>query len=107
MEGLDDGDTEIMKDLGLETPNNAAIRQQGGSSMFFSEDSSTIEIQNQPLASGYYISTAPAPELPTWFWATCPSAKRHSPVHLKSSLHINISEVKVRNFGVHGDLRAT
>ncbi|UMM17620.1 hypothetical protein L5515_014078 [Caenorhabditis briggsae] len=94
MEGLDDGDTEIMKDLGLETPSSAAIRQTGGVSMFFSEDSSSIEIQNQPLASGYYISTAPAPELPSWFWATCPSAKRHSPVHLKSSLHINISEVK-------------
>ncbi|CAL2032838.1 unnamed protein product [Caenorhabditis brenneri] len=94
MEGLDDGDTEIMKDLGLETPSSAAIRHGGQTSMFFSEDSSSIEIQNQPLASGYYISTAPAPELPTWFWATCPSAKRHSPVHLKSSLHINISEVK-------------
>lgn len=94
MEGLDDGDTEIMKDLGLETPSSAAIRQTGGPSMFFSEDSSSIEIQNQPLASGYYISTAPAPELPAWFWATCPSAKRHSPVHLKSSLHIHISEVK-------------
>lgn len=94
MEGLDDGDTEIMKDLGLETPSSAAIRQSGGTSIFFSEDSSSIEIQNQPLASGYYISTAPAPELPNWFWATCPSAKRHSPVHLKSSLHINISEVK-------------
>uniref|UniRef100_A0A1I7UBP5 Mediator of RNA polymerase II transcription subunit 13 n=1 Tax=Caenorhabditis tropicalis TaxID=1561998 RepID=A0A1I7UBP5_9PELO len=93
MEGLDDGDTEIMKDLGLETPSSAAIRQSGTTS-FFSEDSSSIEIQNQPLASGYYISTAPAPELPSWFWATCPSAKRHSPVHLKSSLHINISEVK-------------
>ncbi|CAI2341364.1 unnamed protein product [Caenorhabditis sp. 36 PRJEB53466] len=96
MEGLDDGDTEIIKDLGLglETPSSAAIRQTGGTSMFFSEDSSTIEIQNQPLASGYYISTAPAPELPNWFWATSPSSKRHSPVHLKSSLHINISEVK-------------
>lgn len=94
MEGLDDGDTEIMKDLGLETPSSAAIRPGGQTSMFFSEDSSSIEIQNQPLASGYYISTAPAPELPTWFWATCPSAKRHTPVHLKSSLHINISEVK-------------
>lgn len=47
----------------------------------------------QPMAIGYYISTAPALDLPDWFWAACPSAKQRSPVHLKSSLHIHMSNI--------------
>lgn len=47
-------------------------------------------MQNQPLATGFYVSTAPPGDLPEWFWASCPSAKRRAPVHLKSSLHINV-----------------
>ena len=47
---------------------------------------SEVSIENQPLATGYYVSTAPAPHLPDWFWAQCPSSKRSTPVHLKVSL---------------------
>ncbi|KAL3994049.1 Mediator complex subunit 13 N-terminal family protein [Acanthocheilonema viteae] len=53
-----------------------------------------ISIENQPLATGYYISTAPASDLPEWFWSACPSAKRRNPVHLKSSLHLNTPNVQ-------------
>uniref|UniRef100_A0A0R3QPB6 Mediator of RNA polymerase II transcription subunit 13 n=1 Tax=Brugia timori TaxID=42155 RepID=A0A0R3QPB6_9BILA len=53
-----------------------------------------VSIENQPLATGYYISTAPASDLPEWFWSACPSAKRRNPVHLKSSLHLNTPNVQ-------------
>ncbi|KAI6202628.1 Mediator of RNA polymerase II transcription subunit 13 [Aphelenchoides fujianensis] len=52
-----------------------------------------ITIDHQPMAVGYVVSTAGASELPSWFWNTCPNAKRHLPVHLKNSLHINSSNV--------------
>ncbi|KAI6194899.1 Mediator of RNA polymerase II transcription subunit 13 [Aphelenchoides besseyi] len=52
-----------------------------------------VPIDHQPMAVGYVVSTAGASELPSWFWNTCPNAKRHLPVHLKNALHINSSNV--------------
>jgi mediator of RNA polymerase II transcription subunit 13 len=52
------------------------------------------QIDNQPLATGHYVSTAPASGLPDWFWSTCPAAKRRCPVHLKSSLHLHSPHVQ-------------
>lgn len=67
---------------------SASIRT-GFANAFFPENAPEA-CQNQPLAVGFYISTAPPGDLPDWFWASCPSAKRRAPVHLKSSLHITI-----------------
>lgn len=54
----------------------------------------TLEtIDHQPMAVGYMVSTAPANDLPDWFWSNCPSAKRQLPVHLKNALHINSSNI--------------
>lgn len=53
-----------------------------------------MSIENQPLATGYYISTAPASDLPDWFWSSCPFVKRRNPVHLKCSLHLNTPNVQ-------------
>ncbi|KAA0187299.1 SAPK substrate protein 1 [Fasciolopsis buskii] len=50
-------------------------------------------LMQQPLAMGYYISTAPAGPLPSWFWAACPHASYQYPVCLKSALHIQTSLV--------------
>ncbi|KAJ1346251.1 Let-19p [Parelaphostrongylus tenuis] len=57
---------------------------------FFSENTADVSMENQPLATGFYVSTAPAADVPDWFWTSCPSAKNRTPVHLKSSLHINV-----------------
>lgn len=45
----------------------------------------------QPLAIGYYVSTAAAGPLPSWFWTACPHAKHQYPVCLKSALHLHTS----------------
>jgi mediator of RNA polymerase II transcription subunit 13 len=50
-------------------------------------------IDHQPMSIGYSVSTAPANDLPDWFWNTCPNKKRELPVHLKSALHINSSNI--------------
>lgn len=41
------------------------------------------ELKQQPLALGYYVSTAPADSLPHWFWASCPQAQHQCPLFLK------------------------
>ncbi|KAG7476435.1 hypothetical protein MATL_G00082940, partial [Megalops atlanticus] len=49
------------------------------------------ELKQQPLALGYYVSTAQAEDLPNWFWASCPQAQNQCPLFLKASLHHHIS----------------
>ena len=46
-------------------------------------------LQQQPLALGYYISTASTGHLPRWFWSSCPHLENVCPVFLKSALHLN------------------
>lgn len=43
----------------------------------------------QPLALGYYVSTAPTGEMPAWFWASCPHMARSCPAFLKCALHLH------------------
>lgn len=37
----------------------------------------------QPLALGYFVSTAKAGPLPDWFWSACPQAQNQCPLFLK------------------------
>lgn len=41
------------------------------------------ELKQQPLALGYYVSTAKAENLPEWFWSSCPQAQNQCPLFLK------------------------
>ncbi|CAH8841921.1 unnamed protein product [Trichobilharzia szidati] len=52
-------------------------------------------LMQQPLAMGYYISTASAGPLPSWFWAACPHSRFQYPVCLKSALHLQTTLVGV------------
>ncbi|VDL81075.1 unnamed protein product [Nippostrongylus brasiliensis] len=76
-----------MDNLGPPQPSSS-FRNAGNS--FFSDNTADVSMENQPLATGFYVSTAPAADVPDWFWASCPGAKNRTPVHLKSSLHINV-----------------
>ncbi|KAG8146219.1 hypothetical protein E2320_012593 [Naja naja] len=49
------------------------------------------ELKQQPLALGYFVSTAKAENLPQWFWSSCPHAQNQCPLFLKASLHHHIS----------------
>uniref|UniRef100_A0A672ZJ46 Mediator of RNA polymerase II transcription subunit 13 n=1 Tax=Sphaeramia orbicularis TaxID=375764 RepID=A0A672ZJ46_9TELE len=64
-------------------------RNQG--ERLLSRDSPPEELKQQPLALGYYVSTAQANGLPHWFWASCPQAESQCPLFLKASLHHHIS----------------
>ncbi|KAL3227711.1 hypothetical protein MRX96_003677 [Rhipicephalus microplus] len=52
-----------------------------------------MQLLQQPLALGYYVSTAPTGPLPRWFWATCPHLRGSCPVFLKSALLLHCPTV--------------
>uniref|UniRef100_A0A8C4WU81 Mediator of RNA polymerase II transcription subunit 13 n=1 Tax=Eptatretus burgeri TaxID=7764 RepID=A0A8C4WU81_EPTBU len=52
-------------------------------------------IQQQPLALGYFVSTAPAGPLPSWFWAPRPQAQSQCPLFLKASLHLHVPSAQL------------
>ncbi|XP_061703731.1 mediator of RNA polymerase II transcription subunit 13-like isoform X3 [Syngnathoides biaculeatus] len=67
-------------------------RSQG--ERLLSRDNPPEELKQQPLALGYYVSTAQAGGLPHWFWAPYPQAENQCPLFLKASLHHHISTVQ-------------
>lgn len=48
----------------------------------------------QPLALGYFVSTAPTGPMPNWFWASCPHLENVCPVFLKHALHMHSPNVQ-------------
>ncbi|GFR23142.1 mediator of RNA polymerase II transcription subunit 13 [Trichonephila clavata] len=49
-----------------------------------------LQLLQQPLALGYYVSTAKVGPVPKWFWASCPQMENKLPVFLKSALLIHL-----------------
>ena len=49
------------------------------------EELSNHSLLQQPLAVGFYVSTAPTGPLPTWFWSSCPQRENHCPVCFRVS----------------------
>lgn len=45
----------------------------------------------QPLAMGYYVSTADSGPLPKWFWSACPENENQKPYTFKAALHVHYS----------------
>jgi len=51
----------------------------------------------QPLALGYYVSTAPTGDMPSWFWSSCPHLARACPAFLKCALHLHNHAVQANS----------
>jgi hypothetical protein len=47
------------------------------------EELSNHSLLQQPLAVGFYVSTAPTGPLPDWFWSACPQRENLCPVCLR------------------------
>lgn len=61
----------------------------------------TLQLLQQPLALGYYISTAKIGHMPNWFWSTSPHLRNSCPVFLKSALHIHMPCVQLSDDLLH------
>uniref|UniRef100_A0A7N6AYH0 Mediator of RNA polymerase II transcription subunit 13 n=1 Tax=Anabas testudineus TaxID=64144 RepID=A0A7N6AYH0_ANATE len=74
------------------SPNTSPVPSPGSpSGMGMGSHFQHTRLKQQPLALGYYVSTAQANGLPHWFWASCPQAESQCPLFLKASLHHHIS----------------
>jgi len=91
-DGMDDAFGDMMLMGGVDAGVNDDEIE--GLDINFDLGTETSNIANQPVAVGYMISTAPAPNVPEWFWTTCPPAKSQTPVHLKSALHISVAHIQ-------------
>ena len=49
-----------------------------------------LNILQQPMALGYFISTASAGPLPDWFWSSCPQAQNQCPLFLKVHTQVQL-----------------
>jgi len=63
---------------------------RGSESMGIGMSDEPLQLLQQPLALGYYVSTAKTGPLPNWFWASCPQMKETCPVFLKAALLIHV-----------------
>uniref|UniRef100_A0A1A9W5S5 Mediator of RNA polymerase II transcription subunit 13 n=1 Tax=Glossina brevipalpis TaxID=37001 RepID=A0A1A9W5S5_9MUSC len=72
--------------------------QSAGGNNFNSAQQQDVEevgsINQQPLAVGYLVSTAPTGRMPTWFWAACPHLEDVCPVFLKTALHLHVPNIQ-------------
>lgn len=59
------------------------VVSQGQSADRMESHEEALNILQQPMALGYFISTAKAGPLPDWFWSACPQAQNQCPLFLK------------------------
>lgn len=64
----------------------------------------TTQLLQQPLALGFYISTAKIGQMPNWFWSSCPHLRNSCPVFLKSALHIHAPCVQLSDDFLHSNV---
>lgn len=76
-----------MRSFSTSQHNGQAL--SNGKVMTDPQEDDMATLQQQPLALGYYISTASTGNLPRWFWSSCPHMENVCPVFLKSALHLN------------------
>lgn len=60
---------------------------QGQSADRMESHEEALNILQQPMALGYFVSTAKAGPLPDWFWSACPQAQNQCPLFLKVHKH--------------------
>lgn len=71
--------------LPFANPHLLLFPQGQGTDRLLSTEShdEVTNILQQPLALGYFVSTAKAGPLPDWFWSACPQAQNQCPLFLK------------------------
>ncbi|RWS17807.1 Mediator of RNA polymerase II transcription subunit 13-like protein [Dinothrombium tinctorium] len=100
---------------GMSHPDSPAGRQTGFDGGGHHKNSSVIggempdeplQLLQQPLALGYYVSTAQTGPLPKWFWSSCPHLQDINPVFLKSALLIHTPSVQQNNDDLYSNTRS-
>ncbi|CAB3370318.1 Hypothetical predicted protein [Cloeon dipterum] len=73
-------------------PCNTNSMSSGGVVLEVQEEVGVV--LQQPLALGYYVSTAKTGKMPHWFWASCPHLEDMNPTFLKNALHLHSHSIQ-------------
>ncbi|CAG9838725.1 unnamed protein product [Diabrotica balteata] len=86
---------------GAGSPNGGTNVGREGTPMIGGMNSKGIEpseevgvVLQQPLALGYFVSTAPTGKMPRWFWSSCPHLEGVCPAFLKNALHLHSPNIQ-------------
>lgn len=79
---------------GRHSPFQSGGPNRGLGGMNVESQEEPLLLLQQPLALGYYVSTAKTGPLPKWFWSSCPHLEDVCPVFLKSALLIHSPSVQ-------------
>lgn len=81
----------MRSNMNPESPSGMGGHHAGGSGRQSprAEQEEVGTLLQQPLALGYYVSTAPTGDMPSWFWSSCPHLARACPAFLKCALHLH------------------
>ncbi|XP_064647452.1 mediator of RNA polymerase II transcription subunit 13-like isoform X2 [Lineus longissimus] len=79
--------------LGCSTSPMFAVGK-GNSGFTCDPQDESPNLLHQPLAMGYYVTTAKTGPLPKWFWSACPHAEGISPTCFKFALHVHCPAVQ-------------
>ena len=64
------------------------VRDPTASELLDDEDQNYHSLLQQPLAVGFYVSSAPTGPLPAWFWSSCPQRENLCPVCFRVCLAV-------------------
>ncbi|CAH1098511.1 unnamed protein product [Psylliodes chrysocephalus] len=89
------------EESGTGSPTGGANIGRDGTQMMGGMSSKGIEpseevgvVLQQPLALGFFVSTAPTGKMPRWFWSSCPHLEGVCPAFLKNALHLHSPNVQ-------------
>jgi len=69
-------------------------RDAAANELLEDEDLSNHSLLQQPLAVGFYVSSAPTGPLPAWFWSSCPQRENLCPVCFRVCLTVLSSHLR-------------
>ena len=80
---------------GRHSPTASDAKQGGGSGSVDPQDEKGNPLSMQPIAMGFYISTAPTGPLPHWIFASCPHKEKSCPICFKVSFCVFFAFMKL------------
>jgi mediator of RNA polymerase II transcription subunit 13 len=71
------------------------------------EEMSNHSLLQQPLAVGFFVSTAPTGPMPAWFWSSCPQRENLCPTCFRAALHIHCPFAQQRDELIHNSVHSS
>ena len=87
--GMGGIDLDVNKPAGCESVMSGQAHPTPHQMVELQNDEASLQLLQQPLAMGYYLSTAPSGPLPQWFWSANGHREGINPSCFKAALHVH------------------